>query len=112
MNTHGKPSSVRKLAFGAALIGAILGGAVMTPAVAGAEPRSGHAPGGHDSTGWDHIDPMGRHHESDDPRTLADQDDARREYYRNHYRREGSHRLPGTGSNGGWVICPLRASWC
>ncbi|WP_330232481.1 hypothetical protein OHA40_08320 [Nocardia sp. NBC_00508] len=113
----------RRLLTCAAIVGALtVGAAGITTAESHSrpsDPRNGTG----DSTGWNHIDPMGQHHQNRDRLDANAADQARRDY-----RRQSQPGSSDTATNGnsnssswsrvtrpdgsGYTVCRPQASWC
>lgn len=119
-----KSSSVRCLFVSAVMVGAIGAGVVATSGTAVASPHDSPSPSDRgDRTGWDHIDPQGFHHSATDPLDVAEQQNARREYFNQRPATE-TPRSTNNGNNGSttwssvrnedgnWVVCRPQARSC
>lgn len=107
-------STARRLFATLALTGTVAGVIAGAAGTAGAAPRDSRF--SRDDTGWDHIDPRGLHHGSDDPRSRAETQDNRRAYYAENYPNSGSGNGSTTWSRSdnesGWTVCKPQARYC
>ncbi|UGT63324.1 hypothetical protein [Nocardia asteroides] len=111
-------STTRRILATLALTGTVAGVIAGAAGTAGAAPRDSRY--GRDDTGWDHIDPRGYHHDSDDPRSRAETRDNRRAYYADNY--PGQSVNSGSGGDNttwsrsdnedGWTVCKPQARYC
>lgn len=115
--------TARRLLTCAAIVGALTAGAagigVADESHGPSDPRNGTG----DSTGWNHIDPMGQHHTNTDRLDANAAEQARRDYRRRQSQPGSSDTVTGNNNSSTWsrttrpdgsgyTVCKPQASWC